>query len=187
MRRHFGSFGLLVCSFLTGCMAANAFALNPAVSSAEQAIERQNASPGAHVEFDPRELRDMRAAHHQVAVLDVLAQTPRGAFVGLRDAAGRSYRGTLLCADAETVELMNCIEREAVDGPRGKQCKTSHEPYRSFSTASLHNVFLLAPPDADDVPRDQAEDPGDVALDALVFLSGRRQELRAASRPNQRR
>jgi hypothetical protein len=157
-------------------MNGNSVAVGPNSPSRESAEARQSkGNDDAELE-DSAEAQDALAGHDREFSKKLLLSTPRGSQVSLVDDSGRRYIGTLLSADVEDVELMNCVSKEVVPGPNGqKQCKTSHVPFQSLDTSSLTHFILVSPPPPDNAPQDLAYDSSDVTVEALVYKSGGRQ------------
>lgn len=173
MLRQFEWIPLLLCCSLPGCMAPNSIA----VRSNRPAIDSTDALPAArNYDFDldqPAETQMVLAARSPGSTRDLLMSTPRGSLVSLVDNLDCRYMGTLLSADPEELELMNCVCREVVPGPNGqRQCKTSHVPFQSLKTSSMTHLIVISPPSPDS---DSPEDSRDLTVDALVFKSGRLQ------------
>lgn len=161
---------LVLCGFLSGCVTENSIVRrvdSPAVKI-----------PGEH-ELD---LENPAVVRGQIEVLDrelmkdLLVRTPAGSQVHLIDESDRRYMGTLLNANQEEVDLVNCVCRETVAGPDDqRQCKTSHVPFQSLKMSSLTRLEVIAPPPEDDAGRPLQFDSSDVTVDAIIFKSGRRQ------------
>ena len=86
--------------------------------------------------------------------------------------------GTVLRAEPEGVELMNCICKEVVPGPFGQsQCKTSHVPFQSFKTSTMTHFTIISPPPPDlalpDIDLDM--DTSEISVAEIVYKDGRRQ------------
>ena len=130
---------------------------------------------------DPDELPNMSTPEGTRALL---LRAPRGSKVLVTDDARNQISGTLLRADDETVELMNCLSKEIVPGPQGmQQCKTSHVPFRSLSTSSLLQLRYIAPPPPDFDAEAFTEDPCEHCVAAIVYHSGRRERFSKAPEP----
>lgn len=110
----------------------------------------------------------------------LLLRAPRGSkvVVSINDARNH-ISGTLLRADDETVELMNCLSKEIVPGgPQGMmQCKTSHVPFQTLEMSSLLQLRYIAPPPPDFDAEAFTEEPGEHCVDAIVYKSGRRERF----------
>ncbi|WLD11724.1 hypothetical protein [Planctellipticum variicoloris] len=109
-------------------------------------------------------------------VAQEIAAAPLGSYVRLTDHAGLTFLGTILSRDSDQVELLNCLTREVVPGPRGiRQCKTSHVPLQSFSRASIAGFTVCYPAAPDDAVSDLKEDWSAATIGEIVYRDGSRQ------------
>lgn len=148
---------------VTGCLSSaptRSTSQNPASDSAD-------ALPAVR-EIDRDLLRQM------------IAETPQGALVRLHADTPETFEGTFLKGNSEEVELMNCIARKPVPGPKGVlQLQTSHTPFQSFQTARLSGYSVSAPPPPGFVPPDLSEDGGVVTVMDVIYRDG---HLQSATR-----
>jgi hypothetical protein len=163
--------GLLLAAIgcLSGCMAAGR--MDVAVDDldldiAEEYVAREYVFD---TNLPPEEILSGANAG---STRELLLKAPPGSQVIVYDDSNRSYMGTLLRADAETLELKSCVCKEVIPGPDGQQqCKTSFIPFQSLSMPSLTNFRLISWPQSSVA----SDDSGDLTVDAIVFKSGRRQ------------
>lgn len=117
----------------------------------------------------------MRQFRAEVTALEIAA-TPLGSYVRITDDTGKTFDGTLISRDANQMELMNCLTREAVPGPRGiKQLKTSHVPLQSFSRASIAGFTAIYPPAPGYAAPDLPVDWSPATIGEIVYRDGSRQ------------
>jgi hypothetical protein len=125
---------------------------------------------------DPAERQRLLANIDHKVMGYAITNTPRGSQVSLVVDFDHQFRGTVLRADPNGVELMNCIGKEVVPGPNGRrQLKTSHVPFQSFKTSSMTHFTVISPPPPDFAPPDIDQDTSAVSIAEIVYKSGRRQ------------
>jgi hypothetical protein len=147
---------LLACCSLTGCVT-----LYPLAG-------------GRNGGIDDRELQQTIAALDHKFLQQQIAKTPLGTEVHIVVDVAHRYSGTLLSADGDRVELMNCICKEIVPSARGTgQMKTSHVPFQTLPIADMTHFNILSPPPHRFASRQVREDHSNFTVDALVFMSGR--------------
>lgn len=159
---------------LAGCMSAGPITF----ASKRTETEAPNDAP-ADFDFDAS---DPASAQQAIAQIDrellrhIIAETPRGSLVRVHADTKETFEGTLLKANSDVVELMNCIGRKPVPGPNGAlQLQTSHTPLRSFETAKLTGFTVSAPPPPDFAPPDITDDSSAVTLKDFLYRDGHRQ------------
>lgn len=108
-------------------------------------------------------------------ILQMVQETAPGSQVRVIDESGGACVGTLLSADGNTLQLMNCIRKEVVPAPGGQQqCRTSHTPFLDFSANTLSGFTVLAPPAANFHLPDSETDHRQVTVSEIVCRDGGR-------------
>lgn len=106
-------------------------------------------------------------------VWEEAADLPPGSQICVVDASGHRFDGTVLGADPEGVELMNCIWREVVPGQGGqKQIKTSHVAFQSFKASSIASLAIISPAPDDFVPPEVGVDCEQYIVAEFIAKSG---------------
>ena len=125
-----------------------------------------------YVVLESKELKNL----HREFLREQIINTPRGSQVGIHDASGGRYTGTVLRAGPDCLEMMNCISQEVVPGPDGQQqCKTSHIPFQRFQTSAVTHFIAISPPPASFPASDDEIDGTEYSVAEIVNRSGQRQ------------
>ncbi len=173
MRYQIERFLLLMCCFQSGCTALESSTLwsnrHSDTRSAEQPLE---------FSFNLNDPVERQAAlaniDHDIMRLEI-ANTLPGSIVSVSNEIGHTFHGALFKKGPNSVELMNCIGKEVVPAPDGRdQCKTTHVPFQSFRISTLLHFAAHVSTSKKKPVRGIRYDIGDVTVDALIFKSGRR-------------
>ncbi len=176
MLRGLNLISILVCGFLSGCMAAL-----PITVSSDRPTRDLSDKQRSTLDFDfnlndPAERQKALAKINHEIMGQSIAETPPGSQVSVVVDFDHRYTGTLLKGETNSIELMNCIGKEAVSGPNGQlQCKTSHVPFQSFKTSSMTSFSVIAPPRPDFALPDINQDSRAVTVADIVYKDGRHQ------------
>ena len=164
---------ILVTSIQSGCMSLDSFTRLSNRQSDQRGVEDP-------LDFsfnlnDPAERQAVPASlDHEILRL-AIANTRTGSIVSVSNEIGHQFHGILFKKSPNSVELMNCIGKEVVPGPDGRdQCKTTHVPFQSFGISTLLHFASHVSASKKKPVREIRYDTGNVTVDALIFKSGRR-------------
>lgn len=145
--RHLWGSVLLSCVMIAAAGVWSAFETSAGLDVVQTGlgfeIDLTTVPPTMLVPVTDESMRQFRA---EITAQEIAA-APLGSYVRITDDAGITFDGTLISRDADQMELMNCLSKEVVPGPRGiQQLKTSHVPLQSFSRASIAGFTAIFPP-----------------------------------------
>jgi hypothetical protein len=166
MLRHPGWIPLLMSAALTGCVGVNPVGM------------AFTGSTGGYSKSDfdamfPAKDQSGLASHRPDFTRELAVRTKPGSKVTIFDDSRRSFTGTLVRADANQVELLDCLSREVVPGPGDtQQQQTSYVRFRSLAMRSLTHLTILSSP-AKAFISPNPSDGRDVSIAAVVLMDGR--------------
>lgn len=174
--RHLWGSVLLSCVMIAAAGVWSAFETSAGLDVVQTGlgfeIDLTTVPPTMLVPVTDESMRQFRA---EITAQEIAA-APLGSYVRITDDAGITFDGTLISRDADQMELMNCLSKEVVPGPRGiQQLKTSHVPLQSFSRASIAGFTAIFPPAPGYAAGDFPGDWSPATIGEIVYRDGSRQ------------
>jgi|GEM_PF-3524956 len=188
---------LLWTSVLSGCQTIGSLPVSMLPSRITSSAVDDNQGDGA---FDLNGAGEKKTIHNKKdkkdkqkalenidheLVKQMIDEAPTNAQVCVVIDFDHQYCGILHKRNADNLELLNSVSKEAVPGPAGqKQCKTSHLPFQSFKIASITRFMVISPPAPGFISPDLTKDTRSVTLSEIVYKDGRHQRLGAPPESN---